>query len=146
MTEARYRLRLARWPEDANQLQLVREKVFVIEQNVPHSLEWDGLDAESLHMLAETPDKHPIGTGRLLPDGHIGRMAVLADWRGQGVGSALLSGLIEEGRSRGFAQLILNAQVRAIAFYERQGFKAEGETFDEAGIPHRRMVLPLRDH
>ena len=140
MTDTDYRLRLAHWPGDKDALKQVRETVFVQEQRVPVELEWDGLDDQCLHMLAEDPQGNPIGTGRLLPDGHIGRMAVLKEWRGRGVGAALLRALMEEGEKRGFRELALAAQVQAMSFYEKAGFVAEGEVFDEAGIPHRNMV------
>ena len=135
-----YSIHLARWPEERQALQQVREAVFVREQKVPPELEWDGLDERCLHVLATDERGDPIGTGRLLPDGHIGRMAVLKPWRGRGVGSALLRALMEEGLKRDHGQLVLNAQLSAIPFYERAGFRAEGEIFDDAGIPHRRMV------
>ncbi len=140
MTDKNFRLRPARWPQDQAALRQVRETVFVREQKVPPELEWDGLDDQCLHMLAEDRDGNPIGTGRLLPDGHIGRMAVLREWRGRGVGSALLGALMEEGRKRGFETMILAAQVQAMPFYEKAGFVAEGDVFDDAGIPHRNMV------
>ena len=140
MTDKDFRLRPARWPQDQAALRHVRETVFVREQKVPLELEWDGLDDQCLHMLAEDRDGNPIGTGRLLPDGHIGRMAVLREWRGRGVGSALLRALMEEGRKQGFETMILAAQVQAMPFYEKAGFVAEGDVFDDAGIPHRNMV------
>ncbi|WP_456416248.1 GNAT family N-acetyltransferase [Thiolapillus sp.] len=140
MTEGGYSIRLAHWPRDKEALRLVREKVFVQEQRVPVELEWDGLDAECQHFLAEDAKGNPIGTGRLLPDGHIGRMAVLREWRGRGVGSALLQRLMEEGRKQNFSTLVLAAQLQAMPFYEKAGFHAEGEVFDDAGIPHRNMV------
>jgi predicted GNAT family N-acyltransferase len=83
--------------------------------------------------------RRAIGTGRLLPDGHIGRMAVLADWRGKGVGRALLERLLEEARLQSCA-LALHAQTHASGFYRRFGFVEEGPEFMEAGIPHRTMV------
>ncbi len=140
MTDKDFQLRLARWPQDQAALRHVRETVFVREQKVPLDLEWDGLDDQCLHMLAEDRDGNPIGTGRLLPDGHIGRMAVLREWRGRGVGSALLRALMEEGRKQGFDTMILAAQVQAMPFYEKAGFVAESDVFDDAGIPHRNMV------
>ena len=81
----------------------------------------------------------PIGCARLLPDGHIGRVAVLARWRRRGVGSALLLRLVDEARGRGDARVMLNAQVAAMPFYARHGFVASGDVFDEAGIAHRVM-------
>lgn len=140
-----FRVREADWVLDGAALRTIRESVFVHEQGVPLELEWDGLDFDCLHLLAETSDGAPVGTGRLLPDGHIGRMAVLPQWRGRGVGRTLLRGLIDAARRRGVARVILNAQTYAMAFYEKAGFEAVGAEFLEAGIPHRRMTLPL-DH
>jgi len=135
-----FSVRPADWKRDTDALRSVRTRVFVEEQNVPLNLEWDGLDAECIHMLAFAGDE-PVGTGRLTPDGHVGRMAVLADWRGRGVGAQLLRSLMEAGKARGDRSCVLNAQVTAIGFYERFGFRAEGETFLDAGIVHRRMRL-----
>lgn len=137
-------MRLANWRDDAAALQSIRRRVFIEEQAVPEALEWDEHDAGCVHALALAPDGTPVGTGRLLADGHVGRMAVLASWRGQGVGSALLGCLVEAARARGTTSIRLNAQVRAIPFYERHGFRATGPVFDDAGIPHRLMILPWR--
>lgn len=135
-----FSVRKADWQVDIAALRRVRTRVFVEEQNVPLDLEWDGLDADCVHMLAMAGEK-AIGTGRLTPDGHIGRMAVIADWRGRGVGAALLIQLMKAARARGDRYCELNAQVSAIGFYERFGFRTEGETFLDAGIVHRRMHL-----
>lgn len=117
----------------------VRESVFVVEQGVPRELEHDANDASSRHVLARDASGAAIGTGRLLPEGHVGRMAVLAAWRGQGVGRALLERLLDEAAATGMRELVLNAQVPACGFYRRFGFVEEGEEFFEAGIPHRTM-------
>ena len=111
------------------------------EQGVPPALEWDGRDGEALHLLAENDVGQAIGTGRLLPDGHIGRLAVSAHWRNRGIGAALLRELVAIARERGAGTLFLHAQTRAVEFYRRGGFVAEGPEFMEAGIPHQRMVL-----
>ena len=132
-------IRRADWIRDREHLRHIRETVFVHEQQVPLEMEWDELDEACVHVLALDSDGVPIGTGRLLPDGHVGRMAVLPVWRGQGVGGALLSELTRIARERGFTEVILNAQVQAIAFYARHGFSAEGTQFLEAGIPHQTM-------
>ncbi|UCG99384.1 MAG: GNAT family N-acetyltransferase [Burkholderiales bacterium] len=117
----------------------VRHAVFVDEQKVPAEIELDALDPLSLHALAFDGAGRVLGTGRLLPDGHIGRMAVLRQARGNGVGSALLAALMQAARARGDREVALSAQTHAIAFYERFGFVAEGEEYDDAGIPHRLM-------
>ncbi len=134
---------MASWREDRPQLQAVRRTVFIDEQRVPEELEWDDADEVSLHVLALDPQGRAIGTGRLLPDGHIGRMAVIRYWRGRGVGSALLACLVACGRGRGAKELHLNAQTHALGFYRRQGFVAHGGEFMDAGIPHRQMTLRL---
>lgn len=140
---ANWQIRRAEWPGDVPMLRAVREPVFVTEQEVPLELEWDEIDPHCIHLLAEDHSGHPIGTGRLSPAGKIGRMAVLREWRGTGVGGALLQGLIDEARAAGLAECQLNAQTYALNFYGRYGFVAEGPEFDEAGIPHRFMRLAL---
>ena len=139
-----FRVRRAGWSRDDTQLRQIRAAVFVVEQGVPLDLEWDGIDAECAHVLAYNDDNLAIGTGRLLPDGHIGRMAVLEPWRHRGVGSALLRELMAIAKERDMQEVVLNAQIQASAFYERHGFVAEGESFLDAGIPHLRMRRPLR--
>ncbi|HWQ39418.1 MAG TPA: GNAT family N-acetyltransferase [Burkholderiales bacterium] len=136
-------VRHAHWEHDRDRLCRIREAVFVVEQKVPRALEWDGLDAQCEHVLAEI-DGEAVGTGRLLPDGHIGRIAVLAAWRGRGIGSALLRELTAIAVRRGLERVVLHAQTHARHFYEQHGFRAEGEEFSEAGIPHVRMAKPLR--
>ncbi|MCE9571458.1 MAG: GNAT family N-acetyltransferase [Rhodocyclales bacterium] len=128
------------WTELEAAAREVREAVFVAEQKVPRQIELDEHDAASRHVVARDGDGSAIGTGRLLPDGHIGRMAVLADWRGKGVGRALLERLLEEARQCNHSPLALHAQTQASGFYRRFGFVEEGPEFMEAGIPHRTMV------
>ncbi|MEO5699756.1 MAG: GNAT family N-acetyltransferase [Casimicrobiaceae bacterium] len=142
MTTA-FAVRTARWPEDADLLQSLRHDVFVVEQGVPATLEWDGIDARCVHALAVASDGTAVGCGRLLPDGHIGRMAVLRPWRGRGVGGALLVHLVDLARHRGESSVVLNAQTHAVDFYRRHGFVPLGPTFMEAGIPHQAMQRPL---
>lgn len=122
-------------------LRQVRETVFVQEQGVPLALEWDELDPLCHHVIARDDGGHPIGTGRLTPRHTIGRMAVLADWRGRGVGDALLRALVAQARGLGWRELSLHAQVAAIGFYARHGFLPFGERFMEAGIAHQSMRL-----
>jgi predicted GNAT family N-acyltransferase len=135
-----FSVRTAEWKRDRDALRAIRTRVFIEEQKVPPALEWDGLDAESIHMLALT-SAVPIGTARLTPDNRIGRMAVLADWRERGVGKALLQALMDIARRRGERFCCLNAQVSALGFYARFGFVAHGDAFMDAGIPHREMTF-----
>lgn len=124
------------WAMQRSVAQAVRHDVFVIEQNIPVELEWDEMDAVCLHAVAYDAGGQPIGTGRLLPDGHIGRMAVKKAARGTGVGGMLLEALMQEAKKRGDRVVMLNAQSHAEAFYARYGFVRAGEEFMEAGIPH----------
>lgn len=136
-----FSVHLADWRLDAESLRSVRTRVFVEEQAVPEDLEWDDDDARALHLLAVDAESRPIGTARLLDSGQIGRMAVLPEWRGRGVGSALLKEALRIAAESGFPTLFLNAQTSALPFYARMGFVPVGEQFAEAGIPHRRMIL-----
>ena len=133
---------LMTWARAKAQASRIRFKVFVEEQGVPRDIELDEFDERCLHALA-MENGSAIGTGRLLPDGHIGRMAVLEAWRGRGVGSDILGCLIEAARARGDGQVLLSAQVHAAGFYRRHGFEPMGEIYEEAGIPHRAMRLAL---
>ncbi|MFC4728541.1 GNAT family N-acetyltransferase [Coralloluteibacterium thermophilus] len=147
-----FRIETADYARDFEALRAVREPVFVVEQQVPIEEEWDALDPACFHVLARDAAGTPIGTGRLTPERKIGRMAVLAPWRGRGVATALLEALVAEARRRGWEAVSLHAQVQAMPFYARAGFEAYGEEFMEAGIAHRRMRRtlsgpePLREH
>ena len=136
------KIELLDWEAAQEQAQRIRFAVFVEEQRVPPDLEMDENDAQSLHALAYA-DGVAIGTGRLLPDGHIGRMAVLQEWRGQGAGRAMLRRLIEAARRRGHREVALSAQVHAVEFYRAEGFEPDGAVYEEAGIPHQAMRMRL---
>jgi len=127
------------WQTHAPQLMAVRETVFIAEQNVPVALEWDGLDEAAQHLLALSAAGGAIGCARLLGNGSIGRMAVLKPWRGLGVGAALLKAAIDYYQQQAQPVITLSAQLHAIAFYERFGFKVCSETYEDAGILHRDM-------
>ena len=130
------------WSRHRKDLLAIRYTVFVGEQGVPIELERDEYDERALHLLVTDPDGQPIGTARMLPEGHVGRMAVLPSWRKQGIGSSMLRELIRIAGENGIDRLFLNAQCEAESFYRRFGFVAEGEVFADAGIAHRRMILP----
>jgi predicted GNAT family N-acyltransferase len=141
---ATYTIRSANWQDDGLLLRIIRESVFVKEQQVPVELEWDEFDNDCLHLLAIDTSGRPIGTARLLSDGHIGRMAVLKEWRGKGVGSAMLSRLLAETDGRHIRQAALNAQTVAAGFYKKFGFQVVGEEFIDAGIPHVKMIREMQ--
>ena len=132
------RIELLPWEKARTQAALIRFAVFVEEQKVPAEIELDAMDSECIHALAFVDGK-AVGTGRLLPDGHIGRMAVLKDWRGRGIGGLILRRLMEKALERGDREVVLSAQVHAVPFYRAHGFVEEGEQYLEAGIPHRDM-------
>jgi len=136
------KIELLEWPAAQKEAKRIRFIVFVEEQGVPADLEMDENDAESLHALAYA-DGQAIGTGRLLPDGHIGRMAVLKQWRGRGAGKAMLRRLVDAARRRGHREVALSAQVHALEFYRAEGFEPQGAVYEEAGIPHQAMRLRL---
>jgi predicted GNAT family N-acyltransferase len=142
MTDA-FRVRIADWAADEAKLEAIRHEVFVVEQHVPAEIEWDGIDAGCRHAIAEDLAGHAIGCGRLLPDGHIGRMAVRHAWRGRGVGAALLESLILLARELGHRRVVLNAQTQALPFYARFGFAPCGPEYEEAGIAHQAMARDL---
>ena len=136
-------MRVADWARDQPILTAIRRAVFIDEQQVPEALEWDGIDGDCRHVIAETAAGEPIGCARLLPDGHIGRVAVLLFARGRGVGDALLERMVALAVELGHRRVIVNAQTHALAFYERHGFVAFGPEFDDAGIAHRAMERRL---
>ena len=126
------------WHEARERASPIRFEVFVREQRVPAEIELDDMDAKCLHALAFHQEK-AVGTGRLLPDGHIGRMALLKPYRGKGIGAAMLERLIEAARARGHREVALSAQVHAVPFYRAHGFVEEGAEYEEAGIVHQAM-------
>jgi predicted GNAT family N-acyltransferase len=138
-----FRVELVEFQQALAELRAVRDEVFVDEQHVPIELEHDARDPLCTHVIARLLDGTPVGTGRLTPERHIGRMAVRAPWRGRGIGDAPLLALVEQARLRGWPDVHLNAQVSAMSFYERHGFQPEGERFMEAGIEHQAMQRML---
>lgn len=130
---------------DLNQLaRAIRFEVFVQEQLVPVSEELDAMDPHCLHALAFSQEGAALGTGRLLPDGHIGRMAVRHVARKKGVGTAVLKALVEAAHAKGFSEVVLGAQLHAKDFYLKQGFVEFGEVFLDANIEHVMMRKTLR--
>jgi predicted GNAT family N-acyltransferase len=125
----------------------LRTEVFVREQGVPPELEWDMDDLSAVHAVWIDDREQVLATGRLLVHapgvGRIGRMAVRADHRGQGWGRHVLLGLMAVARARGDRRVVLHAQISAQGFYARQGFIAQGEVFEEAGIAHIEMGCEL---
>ena len=128
------------WNNAENDLRLLRELIFIREQNVPPELEWDGKDEDCIHLLARDSKGRPIATSRMTTDGHIGRMAVLRTWRNKGVGSTMLTALTTIARARQLPRVKLDAQIQAVKFYQQHDFITQGVEFMDANIPHRHMV------
>ena len=137
------RVELMNWEQAQPIAGPLRFAIFVGEQNVPKGIELDDQDASCVHAVAFDVDGKAIGTGRLLPDGHIGRMAVVMEWRRRGVGAEILKALIAEAGRRGHKEVVVSAQLQAAEFYREHGFVAEGKVFPEAGILHQAMRKKL---
>lgn len=133
-------IKVVSWDEHRETLSSIRGRVFIDEQRVPRDIEQDGKDEDATHFLL-TRKTVPLGCGRMLLDGKIGRMAVLRQYRGQGLGRELLDFIVEHARSHGMRRLYLHAQAHALDFYLGAGFTPFGDTFEEAGIPHAAMEL-----
>jgi predicted GNAT family N-acyltransferase len=138
------RVQLMTWEEAQPVAAPLRFAIFVGEQNVPAGIELDDMDAKCLHAVAFDDAGKAIGTGRLLPEGKIGRMAVVKEWRRRGIGADLLEALVGEARRRGLTEVKLSAQLQAAEFYRAHGFIAEGKVYEEAGILHQAMRRSLK--
>jgi len=136
------RIELLPWDKARAHAAPIRFTVFVEEQGVPPEIELDDQDIKSIHAVA-FEGTHAVGTARLLPDGHIGRMAVLKQWRRRGIGTLMLQSLVQRAKERGAAEVVLSSQVHAVPFYRAHGFVEEGEEYLEAGIRHRAMKRRL---
>ncbi|HET7562392.1 MAG TPA: GNAT family N-acetyltransferase [Rhodanobacteraceae bacterium] len=140
-----YFVEICDWAKQSEReaLVAVREDVFVHEQHVPLDMEVDSDDPRSSHVLARALDGTPIATGRVTPDGVIGRMAVLRSWRQRGVGTTILHTLVDLARTGHLDAVTAHAQRQAVPFYSKQGFAVEGSEFEEAGIAHVKMRKSL---
>jgi len=146
-----WQINLTSWSKlnDQKAMKLIRNNVFIIEQSVPEELEWDELDDQCLHCLVNHSDGTPVATARLHYENniaHIGRMAVLKDYRHLGAGTLMLKTFLEHAQTIGVKQVAINAQTVAMNFYNRLGFTAIGDEFDDAGIPHFKMLLNIGEN
>lgn len=138
-----YCLTITSWQENKLHLSSIRKKVFIQEQRVPEELEWDEFDADSTHILVTDKSKQAIATARMQENGHIGRMAVLKEYRKMNIGRAMLEKLINHARQQKLEKVFLDAQLKAIPFYEKQGFSICSNEFLDANIPHKSMIRAL---
>ncbi len=140
MSAEKLLIEVVRWDQYGEILRAIRGQVFIVEQKVPEEIERDDKDETATHFLL-TRNAEPLGCGRMQPDGKIGRMAVLQQHRGQGLGRQLLDFIVEQARHQGIRRLYLHAQTHALDFYHDAGFATVGDEFEEAGIPHSAMEL-----
>jgi len=134
---------LADWTTHQESALIVRRQVFVAEHHIPEAMVSDEMDSLSLHAVAVDGNGRVLGAGRLLPNGRIGRMAVLAAARGMGVGGHILQRLMQAAADRGDQGLGLSATVQAQGFYARYGFSTVGEQYTQAGIAHIEMEYQI---
>ncbi len=132
---------IANWESDSEAIRTIRSEVFIQEQFVPETLEWDGLDEMATHLLALSASRTAVATLRLLDDGHIGRVAVLKPFRRLGIATAMMQLALKITQQRKIDKVILDAQLPVIPFYQKLGFQTTGSVFMDAGIPHIRMRL-----
>ncbi|MGB5886219.1 MAG: GNAT family N-acetyltransferase [Acinetobacter venetianus] len=133
------------WDQLQQDAKLIRELVFISEQNITEQDEWDDQDAISQHFVVYE-QKQPIATARLLVNNSVGRVAVLKTYRGQGIGRLIMLEIIAYAQAQKRPSLQLSSQVHAISFYEKLGFSIQGDEYDECGIPHIEMVMPIGLH
>ena len=133
------------WDQLQQDAKLIRELVFISEQNIPEQDEWDDQDAISQHFVVYNQNQ-PIATARLLANNSVGRVAVLKAYRGQGIGRLIMLEIIAYAQAQKRPSLQLSSQVHAISFYEKLGFSIQGDEYDECGIPHIEMVMPIGLH
>ncbi len=129
------------WHDGEPLLKSIRETVFIRELGVPETTEWDGLDESCRQALALSLQGEAIGCGRMLPDGHIGHIAVLPQWRRQKAGTAIMEALLDYARAHDYPQVSVDVPSRYAPFYRSIGFAEQGEAFMAAGLPHIRMLL-----
>jgi predicted GNAT family N-acyltransferase len=142
-TKSIIRVEQTNWQTSEPEIKHIRTAVFVEEQNVPEEIDFDGLDDQCIHWLAYDNNGLPVGTGRLLPDGHFGRMAVLKPNRKRGVGDAIMRAAIASAAAAKLPEIYLHAQLTALPFYSGLGFIGYGEEFIDADMPHIAMRLTL---
>jgi predicted GNAT family N-acyltransferase len=143
--ENNLKVEVVKWIDEYDSLTMIREKVFIEEQKVTSQLEWDGMDENAMHFLV-FKDEEAIGCARAVVIKNymqLGRMAVLKEYRGQGIGSALLEKAIVTAKLNQISSIHISAQCYAIDFYLKFGFKVMSDIYLDAEIPHRDMTLKL---
>jgi predicted GNAT family N-acyltransferase len=137
------KIEIVKWLDGLSQLKNIREKVFIQEQKVTPQLEWDGMDEKAIHFLVFN-DKAAIGCARAIvikDHMQLGRMAVLKEYRGQGIGGALIEKAMTTAKLNQLSAIYISAQCHAIDFYKKFGFEVTSDIYLDAEIPHRDMTL-----
>lgn len=137
------KIEITTFAESEDHIRKLRDQVFGIEQGVARDIDWDGKDMDCIQVLAMDDQGRAVGTGRLSSEGKVGRLAVLAEFRSQGIGGTMLEALIKEAQLQGIKQIYLHSQSHAIEFYLNHGFEPSGDEFMEAGIAHVKMSRAL---
>ncbi len=141
--ENKLKIEIVKWIDEYELLTMIREKVFIEEQKVTSQLEWDGMDKDAIHFLA-FKDKKGVGCARAFVIQNrmqLGRMAVLREYRGEGIGSALIETAITLAKLNQLSGIYISAQCHAIDFYKKFGFEVTSDIYLDAEIPHRDMKL-----
>lgn len=137
-----YQVKHGRWDQLQQDAKFIRTQVFICEQGITEADEWDDQDLISQHFVIYDQDQ-PIATARLLQDNSVGRVAVIQKYREQGIGRLIMLEIIEHAQQQQYSFLKLSSQLHAISFYEKLGFLTQGNPYDECGIPHIEMMMPL---
>lgn len=139
----KYRYKQVDWLTAASEIMDIRRKVFVIEQRFDKEVICDMYDHDCCHILVSTEDGEFVGCGRLVADGRVGKIAVLINHRGNGIGTNILSSLINIAKNRHIENLVLNAEKELTPFYDQQEFHADGPVYMKSGVPYQRMSKRL---
>lgn len=137
------RVEITGWDEAQKSAGPLRFAAF-FEPDARPGVEVDAQDPQSVHAVAYNDGGKAVGTGRLLPDGQIGQLAVAKEWRRLGVGAALIEALVREAMKHGYADVTITAPLQAAEFYRAQGFAAEGKVFKEGNVLQQKMRKALR--
>ena len=131
------------WATAAAEIISVRRKVFVVERRFDKKMLYDKFDTDSFHLIATNEGEQTIGCGRLTRDGRLGRIAVLIDQRGKGIGTMILGRLIKIAEQNQIKNISLNTERDLVNFYQQQSFAETGPVYMKQGVPYQHMIKHL---
>lgn len=140
-----FRVESVDWKQDKHRLSKLRERVFVYEWRIPKEYEFDQHDYDSEHVLVLDEDDLEVATGRLTPQGEIGRIAVIPEFRGPEIYETLFHALLHIAKMKNLKDVSMQCALDGVQYYEKQGFKAIGAVYMDAGTPRQRMACTLND-